>query len=51
MSSEAPTRERSTRRSRMLRQAATTVEDGPMRSVAIAPLAATAPGADAIVAR
>ena len=28
-----------------LRQAATTVEDGPMRSVAIAPLAATAPGA------
>ena len=31
-----------------LRQAATTVEDGPMRSVAIAPLAATAPGAGAI---
>ncbi len=31
-----------------LRRAATTVEDGPMRSVAIAPLAATAPGALAI---
>ena len=31
-----------------LRKAATTVEDGPMRSVAIAPLAATAPGAGAI---
>ena len=31
-----------------LRKAATTVEDGPMRSVAIAPLAATAPGALAI---